>query len=102
MPHSLRVFVGEGRGEAAPLALTPPGVGGGALALRLVGLRLDRLGVLGRLVGGLTAVVRVLLPLAPLGRHLAVLRGRGDLVGLLHFEEHWGGGAVLHRPGYTD
>ena len=39
------------------------------------------------------------LPLAAVRGQLAVVRGRGGLVGLFHFEEHRGRGAVLHGPG---
>ena len=49
------------------------------------------------MLGGLTVDVRLLL--ASVQGHLAVVRRRGRLVGLFHFEEHRGGGAVLHGPG---
>lgn len=44
----------------------------------------------------------VLFPLALLVGQLSVLRGRGHLMGLFYFEEHWRGGTVLHGPEFTD
>lgn len=41
VPHSLGVFIGEGRRKAAPLALTAARVRRRALGLRVLGLRLD-------------------------------------------------------------
>lgn len=84
VPHPLRVFVGERRRKAVPLALAAPRVR--RRALRLVTL----------------LAVAEMLPLVLLVGQLPVLRGRRHLVGLFHFEEHRRGRAVLHGPGITE
>lgn len=99
VPHSLWVFIRERRGKASPLTFTAPRVGRRALRLWLLGLRLDWLGLV-NLLRRLT--VAVLFLLAPLVGQLPVLRRRGHLVGLFHFEEHWRGGTVLHGPEFKD
>lgn len=99
VPHSLRVFVRVRRGKAAPLALAAARIWWRAVGLRLLGLRLDRL----RLVNLLWRLaVAVLFPLTPLVGQLPILRGRGHLVGLFHFEEHRRGRTVLHGPEITE
>lgn len=99
VPHPLWVFVGVRRGKASAFAFTAPRVRGCALGLRLLGLRKDRQGLVD-LLWRLT--VAVLFPLAPLMGQLPILRGRGRLMGLFHFEEHRRGWAVLHGPEFTD
>lgn len=97
--HSLRVFVGKGRGKTPPFAFTTSRIRRRALGLRLLGLGKGWLGLV-NLLWRLT--VAVLFPLALLVGQLPVLRGRGHLVGLFHFEEHRRGGTVLHGPEFTD
>lgn len=46
--------------------------------------------------------VAVLFPLILLVSHPSILRGHEHLMGLLHLEEHWRGGAVFHGPEITE
>lgn len=99
VPHSLWVFIRERRGKAAPLTFTAPRIRRRALGLRLLGLRLDMLGLVNLLW---RLAVAVLFPLTLLVGQLPVLRRRWHLVGLFYFEEHRRGGTVLHGPEFTD
>lgn len=83
--HALRVFVGVGGGGATPLAFTAPRIRRCALGLRLVTLQWR-------------LRVALLSPLTPVVGQLPIVGGGGGLMGLFHFEEHWGGEAVLHGP----